>query len=174
MTTCVAFLRGINLGKRQMKMAELREVCDGLGLGETRTIVASGNVRFQTDAPKRVKGRLEQALKERFGFEVGVILRELPELEEMVERQPFGHVDAAADAKLFVMLFDRPLQPLPELAGVPGDYEVARTDPREIYLVGYRRPNGRYSEGFSAIEKQLPRGAPVTMRNWNTIVKALS
>ena len=48
MSRWVAFLRGVNLGKRQMKMAELRACCEGLGL-RGKTIVASGNVRFETD-----------------------------------------------------------------------------------------------------------------------------
>src|SRR5690606_22041527 len=44
MTTFVAFLRGVNLGKRRMKMANLRAACEAMGLKQVKTIVASGNV----------------------------------------------------------------------------------------------------------------------------------
>ena len=73
--TWVAFLRGVNLGKRQMKMAELKASLEKLGLREVKTIVASGNARFVTDDEKKLKERIEAALETDFSFPVKVILR---------------------------------------------------------------------------------------------------
>ena len=50
MTVWVAFLRAVNVGKRQMKMAELKALCEELGYTDIKTILASGNVRFECDA----------------------------------------------------------------------------------------------------------------------------
>jgi len=167
-----AFLRGVNLGKRQVKGAELREVFEGLGFAGVRPLLASGNVLFETGAGKGLQRQLEAALERRFGFAIGVVLRTQEELQAMLAREPFAAVPEGADAQCFVLLLAEPLTPPPELQGVPGDFEVARIDPRDIYLVGYRRPNGRYSEGLEQIGKQLPKGLLCTMRNWNTIRKA--
>ena len=54
---------------------------------------------------------------------------------------------------------------------------MVRIDAREIYLAGYRQPNGRYTEGMDdlgkQIEQQLGKDRLMTARNWNTIEKAL-
>ena len=50
---------------------------------------------------------------------------------------------------------------------------MARLDPREIYFVAHRLPDGRYTEGLDKLDKLLPRGALITMRNWNTMLKLL-
>ena len=47
MTVWLAFLRAVNVGKRQMKMAELKALCEELGYGKVKTLLASGNVRFE-------------------------------------------------------------------------------------------------------------------------------
>jgi hypothetical protein len=46
-TTCVALLRGINVGRaKRLGMAELREVVESLGHTNVRTLLNSGNVVF--------------------------------------------------------------------------------------------------------------------------------
>lgn len=172
MSRHVAFLRGVNLGKRQVKGAELKAVFEGLGFSNVRPLLASGNVLFDTTEAKGLQQRLEEALGRHFGFQIGVVLRTHEALQAMLALEPFAAVPEEADAQFFVLLLAEPLTPPPVLQGVAGDYEVARLDPRDIYLVGYRRPNGRYSEGLEEIGKQLPKGLLSTMRNWNTIRKA--
>jgi uncharacterized protein (DUF1697 family) len=174
MTRWVAFLRGVNLGKRQMKMAELKACCEEIGLEDVRTILASGNVRFETNKDAGLRQRLETALEQRFDFPVKVILRSAEEIEAMIASQPFAAVDPAADVALHVLLSDAPMLPRPKLDDVlPAHVEVPRFDDRELYLVAHRLPNGRYTEGLEPLGKALPKGLVVTMRNWNTMLKLL-
>jgi uncharacterized protein (DUF1697 family) len=173
-TIYVAFLRGINLGRRQIKMAELRACLEELGLTEVKTILASGNVRFSTDRPAGLKAKIEKALAERFGFAVGVVLRTREEIAAMLDGKPFAGVEPGADVMRYVLLFDAPLDPLPNFSDLPGHLDIARIDPREIYIVAHKLPNGRYSEGMEQIDRQLPNGVLVTTRNWNTIEKAVA
>jgi uncharacterized protein (DUF1697 family) len=173
MTTWVAFLRGVNLGKRQMKMAELKACCEQMGLGQVKTIVASGNVRFETDKDAKLKERLEAALAEKFAFPVKVILRSADEIAAMIASRPFAKVDPKADVAQHVLLTDQALTPKPDLKGLPAHIEVPRVDDCEIYFVAHRLPNGRYTEGLEQLDKMLPKGALVTMRNWNTMLKLL-
>jgi uncharacterized protein (DUF1697 family) len=173
MSLWVAFLRGVNLGKRQMKMAELRACCEQLGFTAVKTIVASGNVRFETADDSDLKARLEAGLAQCFEFPVKVILRSAAELEAMLASAPFAAVDPEADVALHVLLADAPLTPPPKLDGLPAHIEVPRIDRRDIYFVAHRLPNGRYTEGLDQLDKLLPRGALVTMRNWNTMLRLL-
>lgn len=174
MTAWVAFLRGVNLGKRQMKMADLKAACEAMGLEHVKTIVASGNVRFETDKDANLKERLDEGLTSAFAFPIAVILRSAEEIEAMIAGAPFAQVDTGADVALHVLLTHQPLKPEPDLSGLPGHIEVPRIDAREIYFVAHRLPNGRYTEGLDQIGKMLPKGMLVTMRNWNTMLKLLA
>lgn len=173
-----AFLRGINLGNRRMKMAELKDCLEAAGFTEVKTIAASGNARLcASGAEDTIKPRLEKAIEARFGFPVGVVLRARDELEAMLDDHPFGMVDRKADFTRHVLMFD---QPLPEdivLNSLPGNTEILRIDPREIYIAAYRQPNGRYTEHVEEVLKPLYDRVGTsnldTMRNWNTIEKIL-
>ena len=72
-----AMLRGINLGKRQLKSAELKAVVEGIGFSEVRTILASGNVVFEAgDAkPEALERDLHAALEKATGLKSEVFVR---------------------------------------------------------------------------------------------------
>ena len=175
MTRYAAFLRGVNLGKRTVKSAELKAAFEAMGFANVKTLLASGNVLFDAKASKGLQGKIEAGLEAQFGFAVGTVLRSLEELKALVDADPFeGEIESEAQ-KLYVMLFAEPLPAGVAIKGVEGDYAVPRTDSREIYLVGYRKADGTYSAGgLLLIEKQLPKGRLVTTRNWNTILKAIA
>lgn len=174
MNRYAAFLRGVNLGRRQVKSAELRAVFEALGFGNVKTLLASGNVLFDAEGHAGLQGRIEAGLKQQFGFEVAVVLRSFDELTAMIASKPFGDVDPGAEVALHVLLCAEPMGPLSELKGVEGDYDVARVDPREIYFIVHKKPDGTFlgRSAIGDIDKDLPKGALVTMRNWNTILKA--
>lgn len=179
MTVWIAFLRGINLGRRQIRMAELRAGLEAAGFAAVKTVAASGNARFRAagDADS-IKARLEQCITAQFGFAVSVVLRSEAELAAMLAGHPFGRLDPKADVTRHVLMFDRPLPSGLELPDRPGHTEILRIDARELYLAGYRQPNGRYTEGIEEVLKplyaRLGKGVLDTMRNWNTIEKMLA
>lgn len=96
MTTYVALLRGVNVGGVTIKSAELREVFVGLGFADVRTVLASGNVRFEASVADdaKLKRRIEAALGERFGYEAWIVLVTRDALERVVEAFPFDEHDA--------------------------------------------------------------------------------
>ena len=177
-TTWVAFLRGVNLGKRQMKMAELRASCERAGFSDVKTILASGNVRFKATSgdAARVRAQMEAALEQDFAFPVKVILRSADVLREMIASEPFATVDPEADVALHVLLFDKPMKKPPKIAPVEGDYEAARIDDDAIFFVVHKKADGTYlgrsalGDALGPMEKDLV----ATMRNWNTLLKVLS
>ena len=178
MSIDVAFLRGINLGKRQMKMADLKACLEAAGYEDVKAILASGNVRFAHKASaEKTKAELEAVIEKAFGFKVGVILRSEAEMQKMLKEHPFDSLDPKADLTRHVLLFDKALPAGTKIEDKPGHTEILRIDPHEIYLAGYRQPNGRYTEGVEEVLKPLyatlGKGSLDTMRNWNTMEKIL-
>ena len=170
-TVWVAFLRAVNVGKRQMKMAELKALCEELGYQNVKTILASGNVRVETG--KNPKAELEAAIQARWGFLSEAIIRSGKEIEAMLASDPFAKYPDEGPFHRYVLMFDKPLPKGLKLSGAEGDYDVVRMDDRDIYLVGYRQPDGRHGPGLDKFDRQLEKGAIATMRNWNTIPKVL-
>ncbi len=171
MTVWLAFLRAVNVGKRQMKMAELKALCEELGYGKVKTLLASGNVRFECD--HNPKAELEAAIEKRWGFLSEAVMRSGAEIEAMIASEPFKAYPEEGPFHRYILMFDTPLRQGLELTGVKDDYDVVRLDERDIYLVGYRQPDGRHGPGLDKFDRQLDKGLVATMRNWNTILKAL-
>lgn len=93
MTTWVAFLRGVNVGRaKRIAMADLRALCESLGFKNVRTVQNSGNVVFDS----RIKDsgtlarRFEAALSARHGFHANTVFITLEMLERIVRNNPLG------------------------------------------------------------------------------------
>ncbi len=73
----VAFLRGINLGKRRLPMSRLKELFEELGFGEVETFIASGNVLFSAKATNdsRLESRIAKHLEAALGYAVDTFVR---------------------------------------------------------------------------------------------------
>ena len=107
MSQYVAFLRGMNLGKRRIKNEELRVLFEKLGFDEVATFRASGNVIFAASGggEKGLTERIEAELGKGLGYEVPVFLRSGAEVREIATRQPFDpKLVEASDGKLQVSL----------------------------------------------------------------------
>ena len=172
------FLRGINLGKRQMKMAELKACLEEAGFTEVKTVLASGNVRLTGEgSAEAVKARIEKAISDAFGFKVGVVLRSEQQMDAMLKGNPFGTLDPEADLTRHIIMFDADLPKGVTIESRPGDTEILRVDARDVYIAAYKQPNGRYTEHVEEVLKPLyqkvGKGNLDTMRNWNTIEKIL-
>ena len=108
----MAFLRGMNLGKRRIKNEELRAEFEALGFADVATFRASGNVIF--GAPKQSEGALtktiESGLGDALGYEVPVFLRSCAEVAAIAAQEPFpAAAVAASKGKLQVtMLAKKP------------------------------------------------------------------
>jgi len=87
----VVLLRGVNVGGVTVKMAELRELLEGLGYDGVKTVLASGNVLVTSDASASVvKSEVEAALRERFGYDAWVQVLTTDALRAIVDGYPFA------------------------------------------------------------------------------------
>jgi uncharacterized protein (DUF1697 family) len=88
----VAFLRGMNLGRRRIKNPELVAHFEAMGLEGVATFRASGNVVFVDpagEAESKLQERLEAELDARLGYDVAVFLRSAKEVAAIAAREPF-------------------------------------------------------------------------------------
>lgn len=93
----IALLRGVNVGGITVKSAELRQLFESLGFEGVRTVLASGNVVFATagrESRAALKRRIEEALRDRFGYDAWIVLVSRSELERAVDGFPFDADDA--------------------------------------------------------------------------------
>jgi uncharacterized protein (DUF1697 family) len=104
----VAFLRGMNLGKRRIKNDELRAEFEALGFADVSTFRASGNVIFGSDdgeSESALTKRIEAGLGDALGYEVPVFLRSRAEVAAIAAQEPFdAKLVEASPGKLQVSL----------------------------------------------------------------------
>lgn len=105
----VALLRGINVGRaKRVAMADLRAVLEGLGFGEVRTLLNSGNAVFT--APAVIRGdagdRISKALAERVGVSSRVTVLTAGELSAVIREFPFEGLATDPSRTLVAFLAD--------------------------------------------------------------------
>ncbi|WP_377642478.1 DUF1697 domain-containing protein [Oryzobacter terrae] len=73
----VAFLRAVNVGRRQVRMADLRVALEDAGFAEVETYIQTGNVRVRTPVRStvRVGAELTRVISAWTGFDVPCIVR---------------------------------------------------------------------------------------------------
>lgn len=170
-----AMLRGINLGKRQLKSAELKAVVEEMGFTEVKTILASGNVVFEAGdaAPEALERDLHAALDKATGLKSEVFVRNRADLEKLVEANPFPEEAAERPSYLVVSFHRMP----PDRAAIDRLAE-SYDGPERMVVVGrelftdFPEGQGR-SNLIPALQKaRLAQGN--TGRNWNTVLKLLA
>jgi uncharacterized protein (DUF1697 family) len=167
----VAMLRGINVGPhKRIRMDELRQSFESLGLERIRTYIQSGNVVFKTvkTAPPELCKRTEKQIFSDFGFSVSVIVRTADQIAKAIERNPFVDEQAIDPERLHVTFLSAALSPaaLKKLEALTTAPDRSCCVGGEIYLF---LPNG-VSES-SLMKTPLDRALSVvtTTRNWKTV-----
>lgn len=162
MPSYIAFLRAVNVGGTgKLPMAELRAMCESIGLTGVRTYIASGNVGFQSRlAEATIKAKLERCLEDYAGKPVGVLVRTGAELAAVLEGNPFK---TAAPNRTVAIFLDTPPPPDALAAATGLRTEEMALGTREIYV--------HYGDGMADSKLKIPAAKTGTARNMNTIAK---
>lgn len=167
----VAFLRGMNLGKRRIKNDELRAEFETLGFADVATFRASGNVIFDLEGKEKESGlakRIEVGLEDALGYKVPVFLRSGAEVAAIAAQHPFdSKLVEASKGKLQVsMLLKKPTAAVrKKVLALATDEDQLALEGRELFWL----PSGGTLESeldLKAIDKALGKG---TMRTKGTI-----
>jgi uncharacterized protein (DUF1697 family) len=141
MTNYVAFLRGVNVGGVNLKMAELATALTDAGFTNVRTILATGNVLLESSArAAAVRKKAEATLREKFGYDAWVLVYDSKTVHAVVDAYPFEReVDGYQSYVTFVA--DKAV--LDELAALGRD----------------AGPQERISTGDGVVYWQVPKGS---------------
>jgi uncharacterized protein (DUF1697 family) len=178
MTAWVALLRGVNVGGITIRNADLVALFqDTLGFDDVRTFLASGNVRFETDAAAgrrdALKASIEQALRERFLYDAWIVLVTVAEMARAIERFPFDATDATRQPWV-IFCVDTATRDELSAAAAPLDPSVdpVAAGPGVVY---WNPPKGSTTDTpFAKILSKASFKPRTTNRNLRTLVKIAS
>ncbi len=93
MQTCIAFLRGINVGGRnKIPMLALRQALESFGFKNVRTYIQSGNVVFEAGLSSTdvIITSIEKMILDTFGCSVPVMVITTAKLEYILCQSPYN------------------------------------------------------------------------------------
>ncbi len=167
----IALFRGINVGgKNILPMKDLRTLLEQFGAQSVKTYIQSGNAVFTSEDENAARWthRIRAAVTQAHGFEPTVILLSGSALDQSISSNPFP--EAEAEPKRLHLGF---LEKTPASANLD-KLEHLRTGRERYQLTGncfyLHAPDGIGRSKLAAgAEKAI--GVPMTVRNWNTVVK---
>lgn len=172
MTNYAAFLRGVNVGGVNLKMAEVASALTDAGFTNVRTLLASGNVLLESPAgAPGVRKKAEATLREKFGYDAWVLVYDLKTVRAVVDAFPFepevdgyqSYVTFVADAAVLDELsaLDKDAGPKEKIAGGDG-------------VVYWQVPKGSTLDSTIGKTMGKPRyKSSTTTRNLRTLGKVL-
>jgi uncharacterized protein (DUF1697 family) len=154
MTRYVALLRGIMPMNPNMKSEKLKAVFESLGFKNVVTVIASGNVVFDSPSADTVilEAKIEKALPAQLGFNSTTIIRSQEELQHLVKKNPFKGVKDEKPNYLVVTFF--------------------KDRSKELCTVlNLDNGPGATAQFMSTVEKK--HGKAITTRTWKTIARII-
>ena len=172
-TTYIGLLRAINLGPHnRVAMGELRDMCATIGLDEAKTLLASGNVVFQSRiaSSDKLEQALEAASTRHLGVTTDYFVRSAEEWKAIIKANPFPK-EAKSDPGHLLLMCLRAAPTAAQVAALQAAIkgrEIVKAKGKQAYFV-YPDGVGRSKLTIQVIEKAL--GTRGTARNWNTVLK---
>ena len=170
MGSYAVFLRGINVGGINIKMAELREALKSGGFPDARTLLASGNVVLgSTLDAAAVKRECEKCLRAAFGYEAWVVVLDAVRVAQLVAACPYPDDDKSTHTYITLSSDTAVLDEL-EAAGSALEGQDQQRLGREA-LAWLAPAGGTLDSPFSKVSSKTKFKAATTTRNLRTMVK---
>lgn len=172
MARYAVFLRGVNVGGVNLKMAAVAQAMEAAGFANVRTVLASGNVLLEScSGIEAVKMKAEQALRDEFGYEAWVLTYDLDTLAKIAAGYPLGREVAGHHSYVTFVSDADALRELAELAEQPGAGEKIAVGPGVIYWQVPRSSTLDTTMGKTMGKKRYK--SSTTTRNLRTIDRIL-
>jgi uncharacterized protein (DUF1697 family) len=165
-------LRAVNVGGRKVTMAELKATLEKLGYDNVRTLLASGNVVFETKktAPAKLEAALEGSVEKTFGLFSEVMVRDPAEWAAIIKANPLKKKAKEDPAHLVCVV----CKSEPDMAALNAYLKSFREkwDKGEQLQVVGREIYIDYGPSIGQSKLILPKKVCTgTARNWNTMQK---
>jgi uncharacterized protein (DUF1697 family) len=172
MTRFAAFLRGVNVGGVNLKMAEVASALSDAGFTEVRTVLATGNVLLESKSGvAAVRKKAEAVLREKFGYDAWVLAYDIDTVRAIDEAYPF---EREVDGYQSYVTFVTDAKVLGELAALADDAGKDEKIARGKGVVYWQVPKGSTLD--STIGKTMGKArykSSTTTRNLRTLAKVL-
>jgi uncharacterized protein (DUF1697 family) len=172
MTKYVAFLRGINVGGRIIKMTDLRTCFEQLGFQSVVTVLQTGNVVFEASTDLAgFKTVIEDKLSTTFPFPIYVQIFTFEKVKTIIANNPFTADDTHHS---YVLFFENNLerQLVNEASGLNREVDLIKVGDGVIY---WNVPIGlTLKSGFAKYLTKASYKNFNTNRNVKTLQKILS
>ncbi len=172
----VAFLRGINVGGNVLvKMTDVKKIFESLNFKKVQTVLASGNVLFETDkrTVKDLASEIEETLVKKYERPIGVLVRTVESLQKLSEQRYFKDIEITPSMRCYITFLSEKPQSNLKIPYISPEKDVtilAMTGTELVSVLTLGENRGTV-DAMAIIEKEF--GKKVTTRNWNTIEKIL-
>lgn len=172
-TRFVAFLRGVNVGGVNLKMAEVATALTDAGFADVTTVLASGNVLLSSDADvETVRKKAETALRDAFGYDAWVLAYEIDVVRAVSQAFPF---DREVDGHHSYVTFVTGADVLDELVDLAADATADEKIERGDGVVYWQVPKtGTLDTTIGKTMGKKRYKSSTTTRNLRTIEKVLA
>jgi uncharacterized protein (DUF1697 family) len=163
-------------GHALITMADLKKSFEKMSLKNVRTVLASGNVVFESEQKETavIIKEIESGLKLKFNRDINVILRSLDDLKKLQSSEPFKGITVTPGIQLYVTFLSeksRPRTMVIPYTSPQKEFSIVHATPREIFSIVYLS-KGKGTPGLmNMLGKEF--GSEITTRNWNTLLKIL-
>ena len=172
MARYAAFLRGVNVGGVNLKMAAVAHALEAAGFGNVKTILASGNVLLESrSGVAAVRKKAEQALRDEFGYDAWVLAYEMDAIAAISAAYPFDREVEGHHSYVTFVSDEDVLRELTALADQPGPGEKIEPGTGVIYWQVPRAATLDSTIGKTMGKKRYK--SSTTTRNLRTIEKVL-
>ncbi len=169
MNRYVAFLRGMNLGRRRIKNPELCAAFEEIGFTNVAAYLASGNVIFDSDDsdPMSAARSIEDGLWESLGYEVPTFLRSADEVRAIAGHKPFADVTEERVGKMQVVMIGDEVDQSDRdsVLELSNDADMLELTNRELYWW----PKGELLDSQLDLKAIESIAGPFTIRTKNTV-----
>ena len=171
MTRYAAFLRGVNVGGVNLKMAEVAKAFEDAGFAEVRTILASGNVLLESGSgAEAVRRKAEKALRDAFGYDAWVLAYDIETVRAVSDSFPFEREVEGHHSYVTFVTDPKVLDELAALGKEAGPDEKVKRGKGVIY---WQVPKGTLGTTIGKTMGKKRYKSSTTTRNLRTVEKVL-
>ncbi|MDV8146313.1 DUF1697 domain-containing protein [Arthrobacter sp. B10-11] len=170
MKSYAVFLRGINVGGINIKMADLKTALAAHGFEGVKTLLASGNVVVSSSlGAAAVKKDVEACLREAFGYDAWVVVLTAARVAALIEACPYPAEDKTTHTYVTLSSDTSVLDELFEAGSRLDGTQQQRLGPEAMAWLA--PAGGTLDSPFSKLSAKARYKSTTTTRNLRTMIK---
>lgn len=152
-----------------VSMADLAKLFEKAGCSNVKTLLASGNVIFESAlSSSALEKKLEASLKTKYKRDILVMVRGMDDLKKMERQDPFSGVKMTPNTRLYVTFLSEHSKGV-KIPEPSPEFRIVRIFNGDVFTAIELSEEEGTTDSMSILEKVF--GNHITTRNWNTVQK---